>query len=265
MRKVLLPMIAAMLMLGPLELTAETVHVATVTGIVDGDTLTIDPPLEDGNEIRLVGIQAPKLPLGRAGFETWPLAPEAKQALSDMTLGKRISLGFGGTRRDRYGRWLAHLHVVDNGTPGLWVQGEMLRLGMARVYSFPDNRSLVNEMLALEREARSAGRGIWTIPYYAIRGTDPDLLKPLDNSFQLVEGRVASTAKVKGWTYLNFGADWRTDFTIAIRSANLGAFAGAFDPLTLDGRAVRVRGWMRVRNGPMIDVTHPEQIELLPR
>lgn len=39
--------------------TAETVHVGTVTEIVDGDTLFIDPPHEDGNEIRLVGIQAP--------------------------------------------------------------------------------------------------------------------------------------------------------------------------------------------------------------
>ena len=36
----------------------------TVTEIVDGDTLFID----DGTQIRLVGIQAPKLPLGRRGF-----------------------------------------------------------------------------------------------------------------------------------------------------------------------------------------------------
>jgi len=26
---------------------------------------------------------------------------------------------------------------------------------------------------------------------------------------------------------------------------------------------VRVRGWVERRNGPMIDVTHPEQIELI--
>jgi len=35
-----------------------------VATIVDGDTLFID----DGTEVRLVGIQAPKVPLGRAGF-----------------------------------------------------------------------------------------------------------------------------------------------------------------------------------------------------
>lgn len=252
-------------LLWPLNATAQTAHIATVTEIVDGDTLIVDPPFDDGNEIRLVGIQAPKLPLGRKGFQTWPLAPEAKDALAEIALGKKLVLSFGGVRRDRYGRWLAHLHVMDGDTPGLWVQGEMLRRGLARVYSFPDNRALVPEMLALEREARAARRGIWALPYYAILGTDPGVLKPLRNSFQVIEGRVANAAQVKGWTYLNFGADWRTDFTVAIKYKDLPSFAGLLDPLSLKGRAIRVRGWLKDKNGPVIEATHPEQIEVLDR
>jgi hypothetical protein len=34
------------------------------------------------------------------------------------------------------------------------------------------------------------------------------------------------------------------------------------DPATLKGRTVRVRGWLKQYNGPMIEVTHPEQMEL---
>ena len=252
-------------LLWPLAGHAETVHIATVTEIVDGDTLFIDPPFEDGDQIRLVGLQAPKLPLGRKGFEAWPLSTESKQALSDMTLGKKLALSFGGVRRDRYGRWLAHLYVMDGDVPGLWVQGEMLRLGMARVYSFPDNRSLVAEMLTLEREARAAKRGIWALPYYAVRGTDPALLSPLRGTFQVIEGRVADAADVKGTVYLNFGADWKTDFTVSISRRNRDAFEGVFDPASLNGAAVRVRGWLKSRNGPMIEATHPEQIEVLAR
>ncbi|MEE8394009.1 MAG: thermonuclease family protein, partial [Rhodospirillales bacterium] len=37
---------------------------ATVREVVDGDTVV----LADGRQVRLTGIQAPKLPLGRAGF-----------------------------------------------------------------------------------------------------------------------------------------------------------------------------------------------------
>ena len=30
-----------------------------------------------------------------------------------------------------------------------------------------------------------------------------------------------------------------------------------------EGGRVRVRGWLKSFNGPMIEVTHPEQIEIL--
>ena len=133
--------------------------------IVDGDTLL----LEDGSEVRLVGVQAPKLPLGRPGFTAWPLAEAAKAALAELVQGRRLGLAFTGRRLDRHGRHLAHL-VRDE--DGLWIQGELLRRGLARVYSFADNRALVPEMLALEREARAGGLGIWAEAFYALRGPD---------------------------------------------------------------------------------------------
>src|SRR3546814_3272939 len=46
------------------------------------------------------------------------------------------------------------------------------RAGLARVYSFADNRGAVAEMLSLEREARAAGRGIWRDPFYAMRSAE---------------------------------------------------------------------------------------------
>src|SRR5262249_51265004 len=155
---------------------------ASVSEIVDGDTLR----LTDGREVRLVGIQAPKLPPGRTGPSPWPLAAEAKQALAELALGREVELAYGGAMTDRYGRALAQLHAAD----GTWIQGEMLKRGMARVYSFADNRALVTEMLALEGEARAAGRGIWADPFYRILA--PEDAEGAIGSFQLVEGRVAS-------------------------------------------------------------------------
>ena len=40
-----------------------------VVEIVDGGTLRLDM----GKQVRLVGLQAPRLPLGRANFKAWPL------------------------------------------------------------------------------------------------------------------------------------------------------------------------------------------------
>jgi micrococcal nuclease len=222
--------------------------------IIDGDTLV----LGTGQQVRLVGLQAPKLPLGRTNFESWPLAKDAAEALRELTKGKKLTLEYGGRRMDRHGRILAHLFDESRS----WIQGAMLRRGMARVYSFADNRSLVAEMLAIESEARAAKRGIWAHPYYRIR--DHKETPRYTESFQLVEGRVHAVASVREWTYVNFEEDWRHDFTISVRRQNLKDFLSAgLDPATLEGRRIRVRGWVRWFNGPMIESTHPEQIEVL--
>ena len=222
--------------------------------IVDGDTLVLD----DGTRVRLVGIMAPKLPLGRAGFRTEPLAEQAKAALAELTLGRRLTLSYGGRRVDRYGRALAHLHDES----GAWIQGELLRRGLARVYTFADNRAVIGEMLAFEAEARLDRRGVWARDDFRIIevAETPDRL----GSYQVVEGRVVDAAIVGRRAYLNFGADYRDDFTISIAPRDVTTFRRAgVDPLSFGGRRVRVRGWLKSFNGPMIDVTHPEQIEVL--
>ena len=232
----------------------ESLGSAGVVEIVDGDTLLLD----DGREVRLVGLQAPKLPLGRPDFAAWPLADEAKAALAALVQDRQVELRTGGRAIDRHGRVLAQLVRED----GLWVQGALLQQGMARVYSFADNRALVAEMLALEQEARRAAHGIWAEPYYAI--ATPDAAAERIGGFQLVEGQVLDAAVVRGRAYLNFGADWRDDFTATLSPAVRRLFeAEGIDPQLYAGRRLRVRGWVKSFNGPMIEVTHPEQIELL--
>lgn len=226
---------------------------ATVADVTDGDTLV----LSDNVTVRLVGLQAPKLPLDRPNFKEWPLAKEARKALEELVLGRRLTVRPASKPVDRWGRTLAHLERDD----GLWVQGEMLRLGWARVYTFPDNRALAANMLALEREARAAKLGIWGHPYYAI--VAPERAGRVVNTFQLVEGTVMDAAEVKGRIYLNFGADWKTDFTVLVPAKVRRTLARqGMDAAGFKGTKIRVRGWLKDYNGPMIEMTHPEQLEL---
>ncbi|MGE0255024.1 MAG: thermonuclease family protein [Alphaproteobacteria bacterium] len=239
---------------GPLPAPLADGGTATVTAVVDGDTVALD----DGREVRLVGLQAPKLPLGRPGFVAWPLADEAKAALERLTLGRSVRLGHGGRETDRYRRALAHLFLDD----GTWIQEALLAAGLARVYTFADNRALAARLYAAEAQARAVRRGIWAHPYYAIIAAD-DAGSRLDE-FALVEGRVLEAAVVRGRAYLNFGVDWKRDFTVSAAPADVKIMRrDGFDPAALAGRRVRVRGWVKWLNGPMIDLTHPEQIEVL--
>ncbi len=236
-----------------------------VIAVVDGDTVRLAPPIDGADQVRLVGLQAPKLALGRKGFKPWPLGEESKRALEALILDRRVTLYFGGARMDRHGRHLAHLFRDDDGGNGLWIQGEMLGLGMARVYTFPDNRAVVAAMQARETAARNQRLGIWSDPFYAVRAADDVAARLRElGTFQVITGTVIDAARVKSRVYLNFGADWRSDFTVTLdaRARRLFKKSGR-DPLALKGRTVRVRGWLNKRTGPMIEATHPEQIELL--
>lgn len=231
----------------------DAVASALVIRVVDGDTVMLDT----GAEVRLTGIQAPKLPLGRAGFRPWPLAAEAKAAMEQMSLRRRVRLEYPGRRHDRWGRLLAHVHAGDT-----WLQREMLLKGLARVYTFPDNRAQAADLYAAERTARAKRRGIWALDWYRLLTAEEAGSRI--GTFQIVEGAPKKVAIVRGRAYLNYGADWKTDFTVSIAPRHLKLFrASGVDILSMQNQRLRVRGWIVRRNGAMIAVTHPEQIEKL--
>ncbi len=239
----------------------EEIGTARVIAIVDGDTIVLDTPINGSREVRLVGIQAPKLPLGRKDFIPWPLGEPSKQTLSTLALHKDVILYTTSHGMDRHGRLLAHLKTTD----GVWLQGMMLSLGMARVYSLPDNRQLVREMLTQETQARLKKLGIWDHSFYAVR--TPQETAALVGRFEVIEGKVLHTTKVKNIIHLNFGEDWRTDFTLSIEKKNWKIFKESTPNLesllSLTGKNIRVRGWLKDNSGPSLGITHPEQIEIL--
>jgi len=233
----------------------------SVRSVLDGDTFY----MEDGLKVRLAGVQAPKLPLGRNGFEAWPLGEESKAALTELTEGQSLQLYYGGERRDRYDRALAQSYTLDkDGQKDIWVQEAMVARGMARVYTWPDTYQDSEKLYAAEILARDAKRGIWGHEYYRIRSPEPNALAQDIDSYQIVQGVITSAADVRGQIYLNFGADYKTDFTITIAKRDRKRFEKAgIDPLSLEGASVRVRGWVELSNGPMIWLDHPERLEVL--
>jgi endonuclease YncB( thermonuclease family) len=229
--------------------------VVAVAAVIDGSTLD----LADGRRVRLAGIVAPEPPLGRAEGLGWRRATEAMVALRELALGRAVTLRTGAAADDRYSRVVAQLWRDD----GLWLQGELLRRGFVRYAGTADDRVLAAEMLALESEARAGRRGLWRDAYYAVRAADE--AGRYTDSFQLVEGVVADAAKVKGGeVYVNLGPDWRTAFALHLARPALALFkASGVDPLALKGSRIRVRGWLRFDRRPLVDVTYPEQIEVL--
>jgi endonuclease YncB( thermonuclease family) len=229
----------------------------TVAAVVDGETLE----LADGRTVRLIGAKAPAPPLGWRGDDPWPFVEETREALAKLATGARVELRYGGSRSDRYGHALAQVFVVE-GESRVWVQEALVRSGLARVYSFADNRACAGELLASEAEARTKRLGLWRSSAYRIQdAADAERLGRLIHSYQLVEGTVVAVGEGRERLYLNFAEDWKRDFTVSVERKDLRAFADAgIDLKSLAGTRVRARGWLAWRNGPMIEATHPEQI-----
>lgn len=207
-------------------------------------------------EVRLAEVNAP-------ADET--VAAFARARLSTLLeeAGDGLELVFTGAERDRYGRAVAHaVHGPADGR--VWIQGVMVGEGLLLTASRPDNRARVHDLLTLEQDAREAGRGGWGTGGLTVRDTDPNRLAQHLDSFQIVQGRVIDVGSARsGRVYLNFGLDWRTDFTAAIHGSSLDDFGEDFDPQSLEGHTVRVRGWLYRENGPMMAIDHPEAIEMV--
>jgi hypothetical protein len=125
-----------------------------------------------------------------------------------------------------------------------------------------DEPEQIRRLLPLEAAARAAKRGMWASTHYAVR--TPEDAGRYIGTLQVVEGTVVKATRVGPQVYLNFGADWQTDFTVVIPAKALTTWRRTgVDPLQLGGRRVRVRGVIETLNGPMIDAPQPEMIELL--
>lgn len=224
---------------------------ARVSHVLTAKTLQLD----DGSIIRLAAIQAPNR-ARNAQEKDEPLAAQAFSTLETLAKGKEVTIKPVSKTPDRKGRIVAEVFVQ-----GESLQEAMLRAGMAWVYSFPDTRKFASRFLKAEEEAEAAKRGVWSISDYAVLG-DAEA-HAHEGQFRLVEGVPVAVAIKKGKrSYINFGNDWKTDFTLFIEPADLKRFDEAWLQ-SLTGKRVRVRGWLFASGGAAMELTHPEQVELL--
>jgi endonuclease YncB( thermonuclease family) len=245
-----------------------------VAQILDGDTITLD----NGLRVTLTEVEAP--------FGEQPFAREARAGLERLALHRPAQLAYGGLKRlpaaaksgaaPRGGAppaqtALAQVFVRSEGGRWIWLQQAMAAEGLARVRTRKENHSRVAELLAAEAQARAARRGLWAKPAYRVLTADAAAAQagtlPTrcgQGPFWIVEGVVREVSADPERVYINFGANYQTDFTVAVYGQDVAdwqAQGPAF--ASYEGKRVRVRGRAANRGGPLICADHPAQIEVL--
>jgi micrococcal nuclease len=131
---------------------------ATVIRVVDGDTIHV---LLDGEDhsLRYIGMDTPETVNPNQPVE-W-MGREASDANKRLVDGQEVVLEKDVSETDRYGRLLRYVWLHD-ARGWLLVNGELVRLGYAQVFTYPPDVKYNELFLELERDARDAGRGLWS-------------------------------------------------------------------------------------------------------
>lgn len=106
--------------------------------------------------------------------------------------------------------------------------------------------------------------GLWADPAYAILSADDRAAFAAPRTgMVLVEGTPASLGETAARFYLNFGRS-RADFAMTLpkRGANALEKAG-IKVQDLVGKRLRVRGLLDATFGPQMELTDPDQLELI--
>ena len=170
-----------------------------------------------------------------------PGGKAAKNALDALAGGDHVVLRRAANRvRIAMAAIVAYAYTERDGDE-MFVQGEMIAAGYARVGDQVGSRACATALLARENAARKAKLGLWADPYYDLidAETPADVLAH-KGQFALVEGRVVSVRESGATIYVNFGQRWSEDFAVTVRKRNERSFAAAgLDLKGLDGPARR--------------------------
>ena len=223
----------------------------------------IDPlrvRLNDGRIVQLSGLDIPDLNASNPG----DISAKAFAMLKSMLDHKQVTLyqtkEDGESRKNRMGHYLGHLETHDG---KFWIQGALLQNGFARIQPAATHNEMAAQMLVLENEAITEKRGLWANDAYSV--LTPETADKAMNNWAIVEGTIAKTGSSNNVIFLNFGDDWRKDFTIGVEGEARRQLAkNNITSLNLAGKRVRVHGWVESYNGPYIKLSNAIWLEFLP-
>ncbi len=223
-----------------------------VREVVDGDTVI----LENGRHLRYIGIDTPESRIKKDGqfvYDPQPFAEQATELNRRLVGGKVVRVEFDLDKKDRYGRLLGYCFVGDT-----FINRKLLEEGLAVLYTYPPNIKYVDSLTEAQKEARRRKKGLWG----AYQTISHQQAGNYMHQIRTVRGKVVSTYKSDKCTYLNFGPNYKTDFTVVIFNNTLDYFRKkGINPVEFyRGKTVEASGRIREYNGPEIIVNSPAEI-----
>lgn len=125
-----------------------------VLRVVDGDTIVVKYNGKD-EKVRLIGVDTPESVHPNETKNTEEGIKTSEYTKKRLT-GKTVELELDVQERDKYGRILAYVYI-----DGEMYNKELLKLGYAKLATYPPNVKYVDDFTKLQKEARENKVGLW--------------------------------------------------------------------------------------------------------
>jgi endonuclease YncB( thermonuclease family) len=175
--------------------------------VIDGDTIRLD----NGETVRLIGIDAPEL--------SQPGGKESRQYLTRLILNKGVTLETGYEDRDKYNRLLRFVYLGN-----LCINEEMIKQGYAEARYLTSEDSIHEYYIHLEIEAETAKAGLWSENIFQPRTNlrwgddipviDWSVAHNYYNQYVIVEGTIVDTFNSGNVCFLNFDTNYQVTAVI---------------------------------------------------
>ena len=120
------------------------------TRVVDGDTII----LSTKERVRLIGVDTPETKHPNRPVEYYGM--EASAFTKKMVEGKDVRLEYDQQQRDKYGRLLAYVYLMD----GTFLNAEIIKQGYGNAFTkFPFK--YMKQFRQYEKDTRENKRGLW--------------------------------------------------------------------------------------------------------
>jgi len=230
---VLIPSVATATSINPCSYTShdQLDETVTIDHVYDGDTVK----LADGRKLRLIGINTPET--ASRNKTAQPYANQARHYFDELIKeSKTVQIRYGVQKKDRYGRLLAHIFLIDKRN----ISALMLQKGYARALHMPPNNWQFQCYAQLDKHAQKFKIGLWSNSLY--QSIDVKYLKPklaYQSSYQQISGIVTNIQSRKTKIVINLGAH----FKLRINKSSLAYFDKInFDKLV--GKTITARGYI---------------------
>jgi micrococcal nuclease len=128
-----------------------------VVDVIDGDTIK----LEDGTDVRYLGVDSPELKKGDTPADCF--AQQAKEINQKLVLGKKIRVETDVNEMDRFGRTLAYVYLVSpKGEKEVFVNEYLLKEGAAIFFLDTVNKRYQQALIDAAETAHEAKIGLWS-------------------------------------------------------------------------------------------------------